>query len=84
MPHSLTAPVQKQERIQFIDALRGFALFGILLMNIMSQGRIWLRYYCFGPFKWLWRSVTFWKKQPMKMHAVKKEVQQTTQIPAIA
>ncbi len=27
---------------------------------------IWLRYFKFGPFEWLWRSLTYWKKQPMK------------------
>lgn len=27
---------------------------------------IWLRYYRFGPFEWLWRSLTYWKKQPMR------------------
>lgn len=26
---------------------------------------IWLRYYRFGPFEWLWRSLTYWKRQPM-------------------
>lgn len=26
---------------------------------------IWLRYYRFGPFEWLWRSLTYWKPQPM-------------------
>jgi uncharacterized protein len=26
---------------------------------------IWLRYYRFGPFEWLWRSLTYWKIQPM-------------------
>ena len=26
---------------------------------------IWLRYFRFGPFEWLWRSLTYWKKQPM-------------------
>ena len=28
---------------------------------------IWLRYFRFGPFEWLWRSLTYWKKQPMRM-----------------
>ena len=28
---------------------------------------IWLRYYRFGPFEWLWRSLTYWKKQPMRL-----------------
>jgi uncharacterized protein len=27
---------------------------------------IWLRYFRFGPFEWLWRSLTYWKRQPMK------------------
>jgi len=27
---------------------------------------IWLRYFRFGPFEWLWRSLTYWKKQPMR------------------
>jgi uncharacterized protein len=26
---------------------------------------IWLHYFRFGPFEWLWRSLTYWKKQPM-------------------
>lgn len=27
---------------------------------------IWLTYYRFGPLEWLWRSLTYWKLQPMK------------------
>lgn len=27
---------------------------------------IWLKYFLFGPFEWLWRSLTYWKKQPLK------------------
>lgn len=26
---------------------------------------IWLRYFHFGPFEWAWRSLTYWKRQPM-------------------
>jgi uncharacterized protein len=26
---------------------------------------IWMRYFRFGPFEWLWRSLTYWKVQPM-------------------
>lgn len=25
---------------------------------------IWLKYFRFGPLEWLWRSLTYWKKQP--------------------
>ena len=31
---------------------------------------IWLRYFRFGPFEWLWRSLTYWKKQPMKKQGI--------------
>jgi len=27
---------------------------------------IWLRYFRFGPAEWLWRSLTYWKRQPMR------------------
>ena len=29
---------------------------------------IWLKYFRFGPLEWLWRSLTYWKMQPMKRH----------------
>lgn len=32
---------------------------------------IWLRYFRFGPFEWLWRSVTYWSPQPMRRTAEK-------------
>ena len=28
---------------------------------------IWLRHFRFGPFEWLWRSLTYWQRQPMKV-----------------
>jgi uncharacterized protein len=33
---------------------------------------IWLERYRFGPVEWLWRSLTYWKRQPM--HRVKGPV----------
>jgi uncharacterized protein len=35
-----------------------------LLQIIWSH--IWLRYFRFGPLEWAWRSLTYWKKQPMR------------------
>ncbi len=26
---------------------------------------VWLRYFRFGPFEWLWRSLSYWKRQPL-------------------
>jgi uncharacterized protein len=30
----------------------------------IAWSHIWLRYFRFGPLEWLWRSLTYWKKQP--------------------
>ncbi len=27
---------------------------------------IWLRFFRFGPVEWLWRSLTYWRRQPMR------------------
>ncbi|MBS1663797.1 MAG: DUF418 domain-containing protein [Bacteroidetes bacterium] len=35
----ISAPIGANQRIQFLDALRGMAVFGILIMNIMSMGQ---------------------------------------------
>ena len=32
---------------------------------------IWLRYFRFGPFEWLWRSLTYWKIQPMSVKGLR-------------
>ncbi|WP_052481302.1 DUF418 domain-containing protein [Gilvimarinus agarilyticus] len=30
----------------------------------------WLRYYRFGPLEWLWRSLVYWQRQPMRRRLV--------------
>ncbi|MGH9961090.1 MAG: DUF418 domain-containing protein, partial [Pyrinomonadaceae bacterium] len=30
---------------------------------------LWLRHFRFGPAEWLWRSLTYWKMQPLKLAA---------------
>ena len=70
-------PVTGKERIIALDVVRGVALFGMIeryemyyvvlaiwiLQLIVSP--IWLKYFRFGPAEWLWRSLTYMKKQPM-------------------
>ena len=36
-----------------------------MLLLIVSP--IWLRYFRFGPMEWVWRSLTYWRWQPMKI-----------------
>ena len=38
----------------------------IIWAFLMIISPIWLRYFRFGPMEWLWRSLTYWKLQPMK------------------
>jgi uncharacterized protein len=33
---------------------------------------LWLRYFRFGPLEWCWRSLTYWKKQPMRKENTKE------------
>jgi uncharacterized protein len=28
---------------------------------------IWLQHFRFGPLEWVWRSLTYWKRQPMRI-----------------
>ncbi|MEO6731853.1 MAG: DUF418 domain-containing protein [Ferruginibacter sp.] len=42
-----------------------YVVAAIWLVEIIWS-HVWLRYYRFGPLEWLWRSLTYWKIQPMK------------------
>jgi uncharacterized protein len=47
-------------------------LYAIVLMIWAFQlvaSKIWLEYFHFGPAEWLWRSLTYWKRQPMRLRA---------------
>ncbi|RYY15980.1 MAG: DUF418 domain-containing protein [Chitinophagaceae bacterium] len=52
------------QRYQIYFVVAGIWIFQIIFSNI------WLRYYRFGPFEWLWRSLTYWKKQGLVKQAV--------------
>ena len=62
----------------FIFTGYGFELYGTLqryqlyyvvvavwVVNLVFSP-LWLRYYRFGPLEWCWRSLTYWKRQPMR------------------
>jgi uncharacterized protein len=39
-------------------------VFAVWTLNLIISS-IWLRYFDFGPMEWLWRSLTYWKRQPI-------------------
>ena len=54
-----------------------YQLFPIVLcvwiLNL-TLSPLWLRYYQFGPIEWVWRSLTYWKRQPMKRQLAEEQL----------
>ena len=49
--------------------LQRFEIYYVLAAVWMFQiifSHLWLRYYRFGPLEWVWRSLTYWQKPPMR------------------
>ena len=41
----------------------------------LAGSPIWLAHYRFGPLEWCWRSLTYWHRQPMRIHlSVRSEI----------
>ncbi len=50
--------------------LQRFQIYGVVLAIWIFQltaSKIWLRHFRFGPVEWVWRSLTYWKRQPMRL-----------------
>jgi uncharacterized protein len=45
---------------------RIFLFLGLFILQVLFS-RAWLRRFRFGPFEWLWRSLTYWNLQPMRV-----------------
>jgi len=43
-----------------------FAVVVCVWIANLTVSPIWLRHFQFGPVEWAWRSLTYWKRQPMK------------------
>ena len=50
--------VERQEQILIVFAVWVFQV---------AVSPLWLRYFRFGPFEWLWRSLTYQKVHPMRL-----------------
>lgn len=50
----------KMQRIEIYYVVGAIWLFQIIFCNI------WFRFYRFGPFEWAWRSLTYWKRMPLR------------------
>ena len=52
-----------------------YVLAGVWVVNLVWSS-IWLRYFRFGPVEWVWRSLTYWKRQPMLLRSQIKQPEQ--------
>ena len=69
----------KLQRYEVYYVVAAIWLFQVIFSNI------WLHYFRFGPFEWLWRSLTYQHKQPMKKKAFAEEVEEEQeQVPVLA
>lgn len=57
--------------LRLYDRLERYQLYyvvaGIWFLQLIASP-IWLRYFQFGPLEWCWRSLSYWKRQPMTLH----------------
>ncbi|MCP4710200.1 MAG: DUF418 domain-containing protein, partial [Planctomycetes bacterium] len=42
-----------------------FFVLGVWILQLIISP-IWLKHFRFGPAEWVWRSLTYWQRQPMK------------------
>jgi uncharacterized protein len=42
-----------------------FYVVGVVWLFNLVASTLWLKHFQFGPMEWVWRSLTYWKRQPM-------------------
>ena len=50
-----------------------YVVFAIWALQLVASP-IWLAYFRFGPLEWLWRTLTYGQRQPMRRLAPSREV----------
>ena len=50
-----------------VAPVAGVALAGVIYAGQLVFSFFWLRVFRFGPVEWLWRSLTYWRVQPMRV-----------------
>ena len=52
-----------------------YVVFSVWLFLLIASS-IWLRHFRFGPMEWVWRSLTYWRRQPMKIAVQEQSLQE--------
>ena len=65
------APWKLYGKLEYYQLL--YVVLGIWAVNLIVS-TLWLRSFEYGPLEWLWRSLTYGKRQPMRLRAVPSNV----------
>lgn len=60
--------------LRFYGRLERYQLYYIVAaiwIFLLIASSIWLRYFRLGPLEWCWRTLTYWKQQPMSLDRAK-------------
>ena len=60
----LFGPLKLYGRVEYYQSL--YFVLAVWFVNLVGSS-LWLRAFEFGPIEWLWRSLTYWKLQPMRL-----------------
>jgi uncharacterized protein len=50
-----------------LDRMQIYAVVLAVWTVQLAWSKPWLQRFRFGPFEWIWRSLTYWKRQPMRL-----------------
>jgi uncharacterized protein len=60
--------------LHLFDKLQRYQLYyvvvGLWIFSLLASP-VWLRHFRFGPLEWAWRSLTYWKRQPMRIETAR-------------
>jgi uncharacterized protein len=45
---------------------QALAVVTVWTVNLVASA-LWLRYFAYGPLEWAWRSLTYWRRQPLRL-----------------
>ena len=51
----------------YVEYYKIYYAVGAMWIFNMAFSSLWLRYFEFGPVEWAWRSLTYWKREPMRI-----------------
>ncbi len=53
----------------YVEYYKLYIAVALMWLTNLVFSTLWLRQFSFGPLEWCWRSLTYWKRQPMRLHA---------------